>query len=312
MAARLERLHVIAIFLLTVPLSFAWAAEAGQISKPEDLVAKHLEALGSADARAAAKNRLAQGTAQYTIVVGGAGTLDGSSTIVSDGDKYLLLMKFPNNTYRGEQIVTNGDKVNVAFTSPQHTRSPFGEFVRVQDAVIKEGLLCGELSTAWALLHTDQRKPKLKLKGIDTVDGVKVYDLLYAPKKGSDLEIHLYFDATTFRHVASLYKVSINPGVAMGAPDAGAADLPGAPAHGLSAPGETSETATARQQLTRYRLDEKFSDFKTVDGLTLPSSYTLHFTFETAKGSTQVTEWHVVVNELSNNVQLDPRNFEAK
>jgi hypothetical protein len=75
---------------------------------------------------------------------------------------------------------------------------------------------------------------------------------------------------------------------------------------------ETSETATAHGSETRYRLEERFSDFKTADGLTLPSHYDIHFTQELGNGPSTVSEWDITTNQVSNNVTLDPRNFEVK
>ena len=39
------------------------------------------------------------------------------------------MIKFSNNDYRGEQFVTDGDKVSVAATTSSHNWSAFGEFV---------------------------------------------------------------------------------------------------------------------------------------------------------------------------------------
>lgn len=62
------------------------------------------------------------------------------------------MIKLANYDYRGEQFVTDGEKVSVAATTSGHKWSDLGEFVRSQDQVVREGLLGGELTTAWALL----------------------------------------------------------------------------------------------------------------------------------------------------------------
>ena len=70
--------------------------------------------------------------------------LDGTTTMASEGQKFVFVMKFPNNIYRGEQIVTNGERVRVAGVTAQQTRSELGEFLRVQDAIVyKRGCWVG-------------------------------------------------------------------------------------------------------------------------------------------------------------------------
>ena len=54
------------------------------------------------------------------------------------------MIKLANNDYRGEQFVTDGDKVSVAATTSSHKWSDLGEFVKAQDQIVREGLLGGE------------------------------------------------------------------------------------------------------------------------------------------------------------------------
>lgn len=308
---------VVAVMAVALLHSAGAYADDAKLSKPEDVVAQHLDSLGKAAVRSDAKTRVVKGTAHYQLLVGGAGNLDGTSVMASEGNKMVFVLKFASNTYRGEQIVTDGNKTRIATTTAQQTRSSFGEFLRVQDAIIREGLLGGELTTAWAFLHLDDHKPKLKFEGLQNVDGVKLYDLRYQPKKNSDLDIHVYFDPETFHHVRTVYKLTIKPGLGHVDNQVGDANqgLPGAPppgGGGLLLPGESSETTTARQQETRYRIDESFGDFRSQDGLTLPTTYKLHFSQEFQNGQTQVSEWEVKGTEFDNNIPLDPKNFEVK
>ncbi len=75
------------------------------------------------------------------------------------------MIKLGNNDYRGEQFVTDGDKVSVAATTSNHKWSDLGEFVKAQDQIVREGLLGGELTTAWALLNLAENKAKLNFDG---------------------------------------------------------------------------------------------------------------------------------------------------
>lgn len=302
---------LLAMWLVACP--FSGAAD----MKPEDIVTKYLDSLGTAQARAAVKSRVNQGSAHFKILVGGAGYLDGKGVIVSEGRKLQLMMKFSNNDYRGEQFIFDGDKVQVAFATSRQTRSALGQFVYTQDAMVKEGLLGGEFTTAFPLLNLDERKPKLSYQGQKNIDGRPLLDILYRPKKGTDLEIHMYFEPGTYRHVMTVYSLKIRPQLGQVDPQLSNAQVADSEAVGLASPTgglvtETNETATAHQQETRYRLEERFSDFKTVDGLTLPSHYNVHFSQELGSGRTTVNEWDISAEQVSNNVNLDPKNFQVR
>jgi hypothetical protein len=256
--------------------------------KPEEVVAKHLDSVGTAQARATAKSRLVEATAQFKILMGGTALLDGTAKLASQERKLQLLISFDNNSYRGEQFICDGDKVEVAATMSQ-ARSPFGEFVRAQDVIVREGLLTGALSTAWPLLNLEDRKPKLSFEGLKKIDGAELYDLQYHPKKSSgDLDIHLYFDPQTFRHLLTVYKLSHGSGLG------------------------ASMIQSSQQKETRYEIKERFSDFKTSNALTLPTHEEMQYTQENQDGHTVIFQWTLVVSQVSENPALDPRNFAAK
>ena len=303
-------------------MALLWAAwgpvdrssAANSIANVDQLVAQHLDSIGSAKVRADMKSRVVQGPVQFKILVGGAGTLEGKAILVSEGKKIQFMIKLPNNDYRGEQFVFDGNKDKVAYSTATQSRSAFGNLVFVQDAILREGLIGGVLSTAWPLLDLNERKPKLTYEGVKTVDGRQVHDVVYHPHKNSDLDIHLYFDEETCRHVETVYRYSIQPGLTGNGPGPGFS-MPGP--GGLDNPtgtagGVSPDMAAARQTPTRYRLQEKFSEFKTVDGITLPTHYDIQFTAEQQNGRTTVSDWDLKALEANSNVSLDPRNFEVK
>ena len=278
-----------------------------------DLVKQHLNSIGTEQARAAAKNRAVEGTVQFRIL-NGAGSQDGKEVFISEGDKLVSLFKLPNPSYHGERFVSDGKKTVVAMLRPG-VYSNIGSFVMVHNEILTEGLWGGTLSTGWALAHLDEHRAKLKYRGLKKVDGRQLHQIDYIPKH-SDLEIQLYFEPDTFRHVLTVYELTISPQMAH------------------------SETQTARQQETRYRINERFADFKSVDNLNLPSRWTIQFTSEesttgsagggdvqfgggVASGTTistngigsgisPVSQFEVTVTNISHNVQLDPKNFEVK
>src|SRR5271154_5708495 len=95
----------------------------------DELVAQHLDSIASPAIRAGLKTRVAQAPVRFTILVGGAGAIEGKAFLVSDGKKLQFMMKLPNNEYHGEQFIFDGDKDKVAFSTAGQARSAFGNFV---------------------------------------------------------------------------------------------------------------------------------------------------------------------------------------
>ncbi len=272
--------------LANFPVAPAYAGDSAP--KPEELVTHHLDSIGSAEARAAAKDRVVQGTASYRILVGGGGRADGKTGFVSEGHKLRFMVKLPLIDYRGESIGFNGESLGAAFANANQTRSPFASFLVTQDVIVRDGLFGGVLSTAWPLLDMGDRKPRLIVDGLRKVDGRQLYQVRYQPAKRSEAVINLYFEPETFHHVKTVYSTSVGNNVG------------------------ATITESSKLQPERTTLEERFSDFKTVDGITLPTHWNIQFTRELANGSTSVTEFDLKEDQIRNNVGLDPRNFDVK
>jgi hypothetical protein len=60
---------------------------------PEEIVARHVDSIGTPEVRNAARTRIVQGTVQFKIRVGGGGELRGTSAFVSEGRKSVLMLK---------------------------------------------------------------------------------------------------------------------------------------------------------------------------------------------------------------------------
>jgi hypothetical protein len=205
--------------------------------KLDDIVAKHLAAIGSAQARGSVKSRVVQGLATYRVLVGGSGAIDGKYVFASEGSKTNFLFKINANGYRGEQFIYDGNKTSVAGTYADKTRSEFCDCLVSQDVDLRDNLLGGVWSTGWPLLGVDDHKAKLHYEGFKKLDGRDLLVVRYQPKKRTDLDILLYFDPQTFQHVLTTYKASLAAGL-----------------------GET-EVESARKQPTRYQIEEPFSAF---------------------------------------------------
>ncbi len=256
----------------------------GQKLKVEEVVAKHLGSIGTAEARASIKSRLASGTAEVVFRLGGQGTLAGKGQMLSEGRKVRLALSFGSLDYPGEQIVFDGEKVNVGQMRPGQ-RSPFSAFLYGHDVIAREGLLGGVLSTAWPLLDLVARQPRLDYSGLKKIEGRQLYEVKYKAKKGpGDLQVALYFDPETFRHIRTQYRL-VRPASMV-----------------------TNPTESPSQQDTIYTLTEVFDNFKETEGLILPLSHRLDLTIE-AQNATIMTHWSFTVTGIAHNQPMDPKSF---
>jgi hypothetical protein len=303
----MRSITVLVVMLTILSASLAKAKDELQVG---DLIGQHLNSIGTDQARGAVKSRAAQGTVQFKVL-NGAGGEDGKQVFVSEGDRLVSLLKLPNPSYHGERFVSDGKKTVIAELRPG-VYSNLGQFVLVHNEILTEGLWGGTLSTGWALAHLDERHARLKYQGLKKMGGRELHRVDYAPKH-SDLEIQLYFEPGTFRHVMTVYSLTISPQIGR------------------------SDQETARQQETHYRLEERFADFKNIDNLTLPGRWTIQFTSDVPERQTSfrsrervmtegqsqgsaslgaaiasVSQFEVTVTNISHNVQLDPKNFEVK
>jgi hypothetical protein len=270
--------------VLTLYLCASALPAGEQKLKVEEIVAKHLASIGSAEARAVIKNRLASGAAGVVLRVGGQGTLVGKGQLLSEGRRLRMAYTFDSADYPGEQIVFNGEKVDVGQVATGQ-RSSLSNFLFSYDVIAREGFLGGILSTAWPLLDLDARQAKLDYSGLKKIDGKQLHEVKYRAKKGpADLQVSLYFDPVTFRHVRTQYRLVRPAGMA------------------------SDPTLSSAQQDTVYTLLEVFDNFKEVEGLTLPMATKLDLTIE-AQNATIMTLWNFTVTAIVHNQQVDPKSF---
>src|SRR6185436_14408850 len=71
--------------------------------KPEEVIAKHLDSIGSAEKRNAVQSRATTGAAQVVFRIGGSGTLNGRGGIVSQGKAVRADLTFQALEYSGER-----------------------------------------------------------------------------------------------------------------------------------------------------------------------------------------------------------------
>jgi hypothetical protein len=248
--------------------------------KAEQVIAKSLEAIGPMDKLKEIKTRLSKGATHVEFKVGGSANLTGEGGLISDGHSVRLSLKFPSNQYPGEQFAFNGTDALIGQVQPG-IRSPLGTFVFENSELLKQGLLFGELSTAWVLL--DSSKLKVDLSGPKKVDGKSVYELKYIPRRGGIITAYFDFDSETFRHTRSQFKAEV-------------------------APTDNGLKITDTAETTRYTITEQFGDFKQVDGLTLPHDYKLEYAIDSAKGGF-VANWEYVIEQMVHNQPIERQMF---
>lgn len=238
-----------------IPLSLT--ARPDQKIPPAEIVAKHLEAIGPAEARAKVRTMKIKGSCSLTVRQGGTGQVDGDAVMASKGNMSLIAMTFNSPDYPFESLKYDGKKFFASQFKPGF-RTSLAQFFLTNDVVFKEGVIGGILSASWPLMNLAERKAKLEYAGLKTINGKQMHALRYSPRGGSDLKIVLFFDAQTFQHVRSEYERMIY-----------ATDQQRIAGAGGGLPAATP----ARASNARITAFEEFSDFRPEAGLNLPHTY---------------------------------------
>src|SRR2546426_8056393 len=118
---------------------------------PEELVAKHLESIGSSQARNSLKTRVISGAAQVIFHTAPVGQAVGKAVLASEGAKTLLGFSFPTPVYPREHLGFNGNRFMAAFVTAG-VRSVLGNFFIANGPFFKKGFVGGTLSSALPLL----------------------------------------------------------------------------------------------------------------------------------------------------------------
>lgn len=285
---RLSTIALLSLSIFCLVSSTRLAPTSAQDKKltSEELIARHLDSIGTAEARSKASTRVASGETKFIARLGGSANVDGQAMMVSSGAKLRLGIKLPLNDYPGEDMAFDGNKAATGLL-PQGRRSHLSAFLNSQNPPLKEGLIGGTLSTAWPLLRLDKTQPKLDYRGLKKVDGRQLHELSYRPRNGSgDLKISLFFDQETFRHVRTRYSFEI--GASIG----------------------TRQNSNMNPE-SYFTLTEDFDDFHAMDGLTLPHKYKMQFSAEGRIGSA-LQDWTFTIKTVEHNTKIDDLVFVIK
>ncbi len=218
----------------------------------DQIFEKHLESIGSKEKRGTLNTLIAAGLGEFEsrrpLMKGG-----GKAVVVSDPANLYYMMGFNSNDYPFEKVGMFGNKISLPFISAGN-RSLLGSFLNEHPKVLSDSLFCGSMSLRWITDVASNKKLKMKSAGLKKVDGrqLRAVDVLSSTLGSDDFKIRLYFDAENFRHVRSEYRREIHVERIVF--------------------GQQNQQASSRLDLT-----EEFSDFKEVDGLTLPYHYRVTF-----------------------------------
>ena len=274
-------------FLFTLALfvaTFARPLSSGvEKMTAEELIAKHLESIGTAKARASIKTRIISGISFVIFRTPPPGQASGRAVLASQDVKSLIGMSFPSPVYPREQLGFNGSSFIAAFVTPG-IRSVLGNFLMTHDFLFKEGLIGGTLSSAWPLLDVAARGPHLDYAGIKKIDNQPLQVLKYRPHGAPDMKIMLFFNQDTFQHVRTEYERII------------------------PAPMGTRANVNVETRETRYKMVEEFSDFKKEGELNLPHLYQIKLTVD-SQGGTFLAEWTIKLTSFTFNQAIDPTSF---
>lgn len=267
--------------LVTLAASIASA----QKLKPEEIIAKHLDSIGTAEARAAVKSQMAVGDAVVTFMSQKNQTAAGRIVMASSGDKNFLGLQLNAADYPGDKFSFDGSKTKVAKPVNGY-RSYMTDFVEGNAPLLRDSLLGGILASSWALNDIANKKVKLGGGGLKKVDGKELYAIDYSPKGGSDVDITLFFEKDTFRHVRTEYKRTSSAGI-----------------------GTRPEQSSGYDE-TRIKVVETFGDFRDVKGLMLPHNYKFTYS-EIGQRGTREVEWAYTLNEFAFNQPIDEKSFDV-
>lgn len=259
---------------------------------PAEVVTKHLESIGSSEARARVSGTRIKGNAAVTVKLCGEGQVDGQVLIGSHGKMNLIDMNFNTAAYPYEYLRFDGKNFAASQFRPG-SRTCLAQFFVQHENVFSEGLVGGVLSESWPLLNLEEKNPKLEYGGLKKVGGKELHVLKYNPRKGSDLKIALFFEPETFRHVRTEYSRVIYPSEQRRI-TGGGGGLP---------PAQSSQATPAR-----IEAHEEFLDFKEEAGLNLPHTYKFHLSIQSELRPALI-DWTFNLNEFAFNAPLDPAAF---
>ena len=264
-------------------LFFCAVVACSQDLDPAAIISRHLDSIAAPEKRSALKTLFAVGLSEFQSK-NPAAKGGGKAIVVSDPENLYFLMSLNSLDYPYEKIGAFGDKISLPLVSAGR-RSILGSFLLDNSRVLSEGLFCGSMSLRWVNHIADSTQARMKAAKKKKVNGRDTYpiDVFFAGGNSGNFRIRLYFDSENFRHVRSEYHREVDIG-------------------GI--------TFRQQNQLQNAVVDltEDFSEFKEVNGFTLPYVYKVTLASNSASQNYE-SSWGIRVSEYYLNQKLEPDFF---
>lgn len=264
-------------FAAAAPAASARAADDEKKMTGEEIVAKHLEAVGGREAIAKFKTRVAVGTVAKED---------------EPAARFAVMSEAPNrlSVFYGfrdydARLVFDGTRASVR---PTFARQ-LGALTEKYEEILASGLMFNQMSLYNLLTTSAPGELKLEAKGTKKVKGRQAYVVQVKPKKGSAMR--LYFDAENFMWVRTDYgKTALRNDLSRSSANIN----------------DINNQAGSEQTFDFYI---ETSDFRDVDGVKLP------FKFEQLMTAPLLQQRIVgtvtgTVSEYQHNGKIDPSMFQ--
>jgi len=301
------RSNLIILTLLLSLASLACLADSVQAQEnrlsPEEIIARHLQSLGSSDQINKAKKRMAIGGSEFIIRLRSA-TAVGRAVLASDGQNMAFFSTFNMSDYKMERIGIFSDKIDIPFVIPGR-RSPLGSWLTAYDRTINDRIFGGTVFSTWLFSREKSEWGKMETEGKKKIGDREAWVVSYTPTKSlkAGSFIRLYFDTETFRHLRTVYRQTETEN---GFYDTGTRG---------SNKGSTGRDWDASMASNSSTLTEDFEEYRKEGGLVLPHKYGIKLSVDSAAGTSEfkwdfsIEEYRIADNfppnffSFSNNIQ---------
>src|SRR5688572_15005381 len=121
----------------------------GQKLTAEEIIAKHLDSIASAEKRSTIKTLIAVGEVRVEYITQKNQPAAGRIVLASEGNKLFVGMSLNAADYPQEKFIFDGNKTSVGSVR-SGTRSVLGNFIQSNNVILSQGIFAGTLGSSWA------------------------------------------------------------------------------------------------------------------------------------------------------------------
>ena len=262
-----------ALILLVGCVAVAAASDDEKKMTGDEIINKHLEAIGGREALAKFKTRVAAGTVRKEDEP------DAQFAVMSEPNRLSAIYVFRDYDLR---LIYDGKSARIA---PSFARQ-YGPITKKYEEMLASGLMFNQMSLYNLIASSAPDELKFEAKGMKKIDGRQAYAVQLKPKKGPAMR--LYFDAETFMWVRTDYgKVSFSREIQQ----------------------FTNDIVNQAGSEVTIDFYIETSDFRDVDGVKLPFKFEQVMTSPILRQKSVGTIVGTI-REYQHNVQIDPKMFQ--